>query len=1079
MQSARPDTTEMNAQASQPLIFPEHLPAAIVFAAALAGIVAWFGIRRLASPRRPPARVAFFCARAFTGFLALVAAADAAQRFVIFATNWPIPAVLAATALAVEAVVSLYGEERSAAQKRSAGLMVSARVALVLAIGAMLCQPVLVFETERKIERTVAILLDRSASMQVQDRGLTPSEKLRIAEFLSGGKIRRKYAPERAAEELLSAQKKLRTLAVGVSALSGLPAEERDKRFDAKARATRDSIRTASEEIVSATNILSAALPEQWIGADSPIRKSIAGILGRIENSASVPLKESLDLLDSLYARERKNEKDGRPSDYLEKLIGALNRASSGLLDIQADIAKAGRDVDEAWWLSLPEEKRAEIDRMSLLSRYDLAREILLRAPAAGANGKDTRSFLESLRKSYTVRLYTFDSETSPATEKTLSETNSVPTGTDPFNEAGALGTDIASALEFAGRDVPAERLSSVIILTDGRHNARSSPETVAQALASRQTPVHCVMLGAGAKPPPDAGFLAVDAPDTVYTNDRVLVAAEIKLDGLQGSNALVTLYRNDSLVASSVVAAASESVRAKANLADMPGTNGMHVYRLELQRFDGEVTFSNNTATVCVTVMDEKTKLLVVEGWPRWEYRFIKNLFETRDPSVLLQQVLIHPDPLAGVPALPPVHASAARPPGETEATALPETAEEWMKFDAVILGDVSPEDLGDAGMAALRRFVIERGGTLAVIAGPRHMPHFFGGTPLAELLPVSFAPDTRPCFAGPEDSFRIALTAEGRNHVLTRLAAEGESNDAIWNGLPDIRWRHGGVRAKEGARVLAYAVAPDARGMEAGAVPAAIPTEEALRRREEYERTHPLIVVHNAGMGRVVFLAFDHAWRLRYRAGDLYHHRLWGQILRWGGGEKLAYGTPHARLGTGKSRYQAGEPVRISARLSASDWSPINDARVSVDVVKDGKVALRKTLARLAGSAGLYSADVGALPPGEYRVDLDCRGAGNLPEAENTGKISAWFSVARDFPHELGELAADTGFLKRIADLSGGKAVEPDRIGELLPELGEPSASVRELIQKDLWNGWPLLALIAALAGCEWVIRKKAGLP
>ena len=104
-----------------------------------------------------------------------------------------------------------------------------------------------------------------------------------------------------------------------------------------------------------------------------------------------------------------------------------------------------------------------------------------------------------------------------------------------------------------------------------------------------------------------------------------------------------------------------------------------------------------------------------------------------------------------------------------------------------------------------------------------------------------------------------------------MMRIEPDSEDNRDFWLSRPPLRWRHPVQRVRPQATVLARALS------ETG-------TEEQ----------RALIAVQNAGLGRVVYLAFDRTWRLRFRAGDKYHHRFWGQLLRWATGGRLPAGPP-----------------------------------------------------------------------------------------------------------------------------------------------------------------------------------------
>ncbi len=135
------------------------------------------------------------------------------------------------------------------------------------------------------------------------------------------------------------------------------------------------------------------------------------------------------------------------------------------------------------------------------------------------------------------------------------------------------------------------------------------------------------------------------------------------------------------------------------------------------------------------------------------------------------------------------------------------PETAEDWLKFEVVVLGDLPPEALDEATLGVLKKFVGQQGGTLVVVAGPNFMPHAFADSPLAELLPANFEKQSGPMFASPEPAYRLQLTREGTTHPIMSQRANPTENLAVWNSLPPLDWRHPVLEVKPGATVLAYA--------------------------------------------------------------------------------------------------------------------------------------------------------------------------------------------------------------------------------------------------------------------------------
>jgi hypothetical protein len=548
-----------------------------------------------------------------------------------------------------------------------------------------------------------------------------------------------------------------------------------------------------------------------------------------------------------------------------------------------------------------------------------------------------------------------------------------------------------------------------------------------------------------------------------------------LKLDGLSGTNVTVTLFDGAVAVASNSVKPDAAAFRTQLLLSDVPRTNGLHAYRVEVQAFRAEVDASNNVCNVPVLVSSDPVKVLLMDGYPRWEFRYLKNLFMERDRNVRLQYVLLHPDRIDGTTNRPSRAASVASAPTDVEATLPPANEAEWMKFDVIILGDVDPQELGRENLDILRRYVVNRGGSLIVISGSRHMPHAYGQTPLAEILPAVFRPSNRPVLNAPEESFRLALTAQGRNTVFMKLDDDAGRNAEAWNEVPDLHWRHGFLTAKEGATVLAYAAAPQAAFAERLAH---VPDAESLLKQQQLERDNALLVTHHAGFGSVLLFGFDQSWRLRYRKGDLYHHKFWGQILRWATADRIAAGSASLRIGTTRARYAVGSPVGILARLATPEFMPIVNAAPHATIWSGDRKVARLPLLYRAESPGIYAAEAGALPEGRYRVELEDADPGKR-DAASAQSVSAEFSVTAAMDAERVELSADRGLLTSVAALTAGKVLDPLELDTLVERLGPATVSSTERRQIDVWNSWPWLILILALLTAEWVLRKRVRLP
>ncbi|MFW5839265.1 MAG: hypothetical protein ACOCZE_01665, partial [Planctomycetota bacterium] len=687
----------------------------------------------------------------------------------------------------------------------------------------------------------------------------------------------------------------------------------------------------------------------------------------------------------------------------------------------------------------------------------------------------------------------------------------------------GGGRTDLTGAIGRVLSDLPAGKLSGMIILSDGRSTSAEPIEPVARQLALADVPAVGVLIGS-ARAPLDAAIVSVESPDVVAPSDRVSITAGLSADGLAGKRLQLRLTRDGETIDQRELKIDSDAFSRKVTMSHQNDTQGLAEYRLEIDSFDGEVLAGNNARTVPVMVRSDQSPLLLIESRPRWEFRYLKNLFADRDETVKLQYVLLQPDFIAvddktSTAEQRPVPASATAPDDRVEAYALPgeltdamspqqraeEIRRQWLKFDTVILGDVDPLSFRREDIEALESLVTRRGGTLIVIAGPLHMPHHWTETALVDLLPArartaeqirdllaekdeNFDRDKPLDIRPPESGFVMQLTAEGQAHPVTRQEDSRDDNRQAWSQFPPVYWRHPYLQAKPGARVLLYA-----QPREAGDLPDPVARSEtpasdadrlaAARRQEQFEADHPLVVVQNVGHGRVMLLGFDRTWRMRYRIGDRPHHKFWGQVMRWAHGDRLPAGSQTVRLGTDLPRYRPDQPVRIKARLLDARFEPLTGASVQAKILDDESRLVRQIeLSYLDDSPGLYTGQAAPLPAGSYRVELAGAEVTDLLAAdeEYTDKtVATPLAVIDDQSDEQNDLSADASVLNLLASATSGRVLGAESIGEAMELLGPASQVHVELHDWRLWDSWPLLVIFLALAGAEWLTRKKVGLP
>jgi hypothetical protein len=628
--------------------------------------------------------------------------------------------------------------------------------------------------------------------------------------------------------------------------------------------------------------------------------------------------------------------------------------------------------------------------------------------------------------------------------------------------------TDIAGALDEVMEQVPPDQLAGVVLVSDGRHNRPGSIEDAARRYGILDAPIAVIASGSEI-PPKDAAIVSVKAPDSVYLGDRVRMAAKLKFDGYRGKRAKVTLFSGDEELESREVAIPQDHHREEVRFRHVPDEGGIGEYRIVVSGLEDERFDNNNDWSFKTVVTDARTNVLIIEGTPRWEFRYLRNLFYGRDQSVHLQSVLLEPDRIVGQQEAK-IPASASRPFGDSKATALPASEEEWRKFDVIIVGDLEVNALSDEQWEILRLCVTDRAALLVLIAGPRSMPHAFSSEAASRLIPVNYAASRRTYFGGKE-KFNFALTNIGRSHPITAQVEGRVRNEQVWAEFPELRWRHPITGIKDGAEVLLYAENSNKKKpvIRSGDRLNAALAEISNRRAREAENA--LLVTRQTGNGKVAMLLTDRTWRLREGVGDVFHHRFWGQLVRWGAGPNLRSGTKTARLGTDQLTYTGDDPVSIMARLREKNLAPIRDEELVAEIFREGEKVGTVPLNYRDGSNGIHQAKAGPYrEPGNYEI--------RLSGSELNEELSTNFRVVGSLSAtELAETTLNLPLLENIARLSGGRILEDgdDNLASLFLSGGETREELRET---TLWDRWPLMLLLVILLTTEWVLRRRSGL-
>ncbi len=332
-----------------------------------------------------------------------------------------------------------------------------------------------------------------------------------------------------------------------------------------------------------------------------------------------------------------------------------------------------------------------------------------------------------------------------------------------------------------------------------------------------------------------------------------------------------------------------------KVKLVYTPKEAGDKHYVIEVPLQQGESDITNNRIEHEVYVAEAKRiKVLYIEGKPRYEYRFIKTLFERKTEAVRGNKSIDLEVFIVGA------HPDFAK--QDKSAIAEFPTQARLDNYDVVILGDVDPRQLpnGEASVAMLAQFVKKRGGGLLVIAGQDFAPHAYKDTDLADVLPLGWdgvAPIPLPKEDDPPiiEGYRPMLTTAGQNHPVFRFVNDDAENAVIWEKLPKLLWYSTGYKRKLSAEVLA--VHPQR------------PAEGSANKDE----LHPLVMHQFVGAGRVMFFGFDETWRWRFRQDELRFNQFWMQTIRTLARNRVG----RIKLRLDRRQFRRDDPIRVAVRF------------------------------------------------------------------------------------------------------------------------------------------------------------------
>lgn len=664
---------------------------------------------------------------------------------------------------------------------------------------------------------------------------------------------------------------------------------------------------------------------------------------------------------------------------------------------------------------------------------------------------QDDQSLVRDLAKRHILRFYEFDRDAKPLADVPQETAPSTQPSATLLTAAQSLeklkpdgqSTQVAQSLRTVLDDLQGQRIAGVVVLTDGRDTPKGSDEAL-QAVKSYGVKVYPVAIGSD-QAPRNLAIQGLSVQDAVFQGDIVNVKATIRVTGYEPGHPVQLLLKDKKTGAAlkdakggpvEVTVPAQIDRPQEVELPFKPEEVGPLDLVVEVVKQDGELDDEDNTQTAALQVLDTKLTVLYVDGYPRWEYRYLKDEM-IRDKTIQISCLLTSADPSFAQEGTKPIKR-------------FPESIQELMDYDVVVFGDVDPRQFTDYQLQLVSEFVSKKAGGFGMVAGPRWSPQAFRNTAIEPLLPVNISRvESTDESVAITQGFRPVLTKEGSDSTIFRFFTDKKQNeDYLKDGLQPIFWYCRGITVKPGVGEV-YAEHPSDVGPDG--------------------RKSPILVFGRFGAGRTMFSAIDDSWRWRFYTGESIFDTYWLQQLRQLARERKL-GQRQLTFTTLRPVYTLGEQVQANVRILDPQLQQQLPESLRIEVVDEqGQLIRQEDLVRQEGQRELYQSSFTADRVGAFTLRLPAVAGGDpvdLPIRVIVPRL------------ELDQPQVDRTELTRLASETLGKTIEMKDAAQQLPTIASAAKFIPVRTSQPLWDAPLAMAIFVLLITAEWILRKGLGM-
>jgi uncharacterized membrane protein len=598
-------------------------------------------------------------------------------------------------------------------------------------------------------------------------------------------------------------------------------------------------------------------------------------------------------------------------------------------------------------------------------------------------------------------------------------------------------GTDLEKSLDQIVTEMATVPLAGIVLVSDGADNRSADLDKAAARLRARNIPVYSVGVGSPDFPR-DTEVLRVTAPRRVLKDTKIEAEVSVRSTGYPGRKSKIEVLDSDRVIQTQNITLGSDG-EVKIYKVDFSSvSSGPRVFKFRVAPFPDEVVSENKDQSVLISVDDEQSSVLYVEGEPRWEYGFLRRAI-LEDKNLRLVTLLRQANGKflrQGVES------------GSVLEKGFPTDKAELFRYKTVILGSVEASFFTFDQLRMIADFVSQRGGGFLMLGGKNSFGQGgYANTPIEDLLPVNIGRAAGGIQEFLELEYRIRLTDYGALHPIMRLSLSDEQNRKKWDSAPTLMGFNPTTGAKPGATILAQGSVPDSRG-----------------------QSPVILAFQRFGRGKSVALTAANTWRWRMglEHTDNLHQLFWKQMLRW-----LVSDVPDpVAVTTDRHSYSPEDSAGIQLEANDPSFLPLNDARATARIKAPSGQSTSLDLAWDVEKDGLYSAVFKPQEEGIYEISAEAfRGGKSLGTAKTNFRVA-------ESTEEFHNANMNAGLLKRLSAETGGRYYSPEDTRVLAEDISYVEKGSSRMEEKDLWDMPFLFLLLTGLVSAEWFFRKRKGL-